>query len=479
MREIDAVVSFWFPETPDNKYDGIFTFTPEDGGRIKTLYTRFDYSETINIKPRAIGSATSNHEMVYGIIQGIGDATFINCKTYFGMDGYADRMNCQYIVLGTHLEASEPFIDNVTFNLTHLSDWFAGESTFSVTDFRPHDPTMPYKTEAKIETQKPIIFEFEQFKLEFFLGYSTKLSFTSVELQSSANATISLEEPILVEQFLVDYLMPFKLFIEFATDRPNYFSRVMSKLNSSKNSLRLELLFKENRSKNLLDKRDIQVKQDLLFMFSDIKNDFREIFSSWLSNRDRIRSVIDLYLISSQQQMFLTVSLQFLTQALEAFHREVYGGQYMTDEEYHVVFDKLISLLPETIPDSVSKQTASAFKRKLKTGTLKYANEYSQRKRFKDILGEVLEPISTYVDDTVGNKNNFIRDVVQLRNYFTHLGEDNKKDVEHIINDTRLFSQYIGKLSNILLACLLLEFEFSAEVVEEILTRNHIRRNWI
>jgi hypothetical protein len=281
--------------------------------------------------------------------------------------------------------------------------------------------------------------------------------------------TVSLDKPLTFEQFFKSYLYPFKLFLEFATDRPNYFSNVINKNNMSEKQSSLEIVFKERVPSNALSKREINLAHDLLFLYHDIQDSFQEIYTLWLSKQKRLGSVIDIYLTTTQEQLFSSIALQFLAQALESYHREMYRGQYMTDSDYETVFNSLINALPDTVD--------KAFRQKLKKGTLKYANEYSQRKRFTILIKEVLNPISDYIEEMVGDVNLFITDIVNLRNYYTHLGEDNKVQVEKIITDPRAFNKYIARLSVVLLACLLIEFGFKPEKIEEIIRRNHIRHN--
>ncbi len=63
-------------------------------------------------------------------------------------------------------------------------------------------------------------------------------------------------------------------------------------------------------------------------------------------------------------------------QALESFHRRVYGGQIVSAEEYEVVRGVLRNAIPPgTAPDLVEK---------LK-GLLEYRNELSLKKRLTDL----------------------------------------------------------------------------------------------
>ncbi len=469
MREIEASGHFWLLDKQKEAFEGVLTFSSENGGKVKTISHRFPKD---NPQDNSIFGTTSEHPKINGFVNGVGEITLINCKTYLGMGFYSDSLTFQYAVIGTKFEDSEPLFDNISFSLSHLPSWFMGESTVQVKYLNSREHNIANKVEVSAEPKSQIRYSFENFDIAFYIGTSSQLSPIGIDLQTIARVKITLQESVDIDKLFQDYLYPFKLFMEFATDRPNYFLNVESKFNKGEHHSNLEILFKERKLNNLYSEKDIQTQHDLVFTFSDIGNNFTDVYELWLMKRKRIGSVIDLYLIATQSRLLLSVILQFLSQALESYHREMYGGQYMTDSEYEVVFNKLIKALPDSVGND--------FRQSLKTGTLKYANEYSQRTRFKKVLKDVLSPISGFIDNlTGGDRKTFVTDIVNLRNYYTHLGADNKAKVETIINDPRKFQTYLAKMSNILLACLLLEFGFPPDKVEELLTRNHIRSNSI
>jgi hypothetical protein len=99
-------------------------------------------------------------------------------------------------------------------------------------------------------------------------------------------------------------------------------------------------------------------------------------------------------------------------QALEALHRRVVGGQYMSDEEYQSIFNTLAEKIPESINRS-HKQSL--------TSRLKYGNEFSQRKRIKELLDQVWEGC---LNQFISDKNCFIERVINTRNYLIHYDEN-------------------------------------------------------
>jgi hypothetical protein len=99
-----------------------------------------------------------------------------------------------------------------------------------------------------------------------------------------------------------------------------------------------------------------------------------------------------------------------LAQALESFHRRVYQGQFLPNEEYSSIKNALI----EAIPAGIDAKLIT----KLKT-MLQYGNELSLKSRLEYLFQGIRED---HFDNLSGNKSprEFIRLLVDLRNYLTH-----------------------------------------------------------
>jgi hypothetical protein len=95
-------------------------------------------------------------------------------------------------------------------------------------------------------------------------------------------------------------------------------------------------------------------------------------------------------------------------QGLEALHRRVFGGKYITDDEYEPIADVLI----KSIPEEVARDHRSSLE-----GRIKYGHEFSQRKRIKLLLDDVW---TGCLDEFIEDKNTFVDKVVNTRNYLIH-----------------------------------------------------------
>lgn len=139
--------------------------------------------------------------------------------------------------------------------------------------------------------------------------------------------------------------------------------------------------------------------------------------------------------------MKLDVNNQFiyLIQAIEAFHRRFCENKYMDDSIYRKeVYCKLVGAIPDEID--------SDFKHSLKS-RLNYGNEFSLRRRLKDILSKNQSLSSRLIKDS----SEFIGNVVDTRNYLTHY--DNGL-LSKAISGVELY--YINRRLQILMITLLL-----------------------
>jgi hypothetical protein len=190
MREYhDTVGYFWFPDKPEEKFDGIFSFSSEEGGGlVKTLGESIERPKNTFIG-LGLGSA-KDIPIICGFLQGIGDILLVKCKIYTQI--FSDDIIFEYAVIGSDLPDSEPLFSSLSFSLTHLADWFVGETPIKSILKSYRDNSAPPEFEVKAKIDQAIDYEFDDFKISFFIGYSSKNSFTGITLETTATATISL-----------------------------------------------------------------------------------------------------------------------------------------------------------------------------------------------------------------------------------------------------------------------------------------------
>jgi len=144
-----------------------------------------------------------------------------------------------------------------------------------------------------------------------------------------------------------------------------------------------------------------------------------------------------------------------MTQAIEAYHRHKFEGKYLSDKDYKPIYNRFKEIIKVLdIEDS--------FKDALKS-KLKYGNEYSLRKRLKDLFVKYRDITQNFIKD----EDNFVNRIVDTRNYLTHYD----KKLKNIAEGRDLY-RITQKLKKILQICLLSELGFIKEEIQSMFLRD-------
>lgn len=164
------------------------------------------------------------------------------------------------------------------------------------------------------------------------------------------------------------------------------------------------------------------------------------IVNNWFKKAEILDPATTLYIATlSTRLRYAEFQLLNYAQALEALHRRVFGGKYMLDKEYEPICSELTNSISKTI----SKDHRNSLKNRIK-----YGNEFSQRKRIKELLDEVWE---NCLDQFIDDKKKFIGNVIGTRNYLVHPDESSASEA---VFGTEIF--YLAERLKVLLVTHLL-----------------------
>ncbi|MCA9397096.1 MAG: hypothetical protein KC649_07975, partial [Candidatus Omnitrophica bacterium] len=152
-------------------------------------------------------------------------------------------------------------------------------------------------------------------------------------------------------------------------------------------------------------------------------------------------------------------------QALEAYHRRVMGGEFMSGTDLDDLRNILMNAIPET--------TTGDFRKSLE-GKLKYINEFSLMKRLKDIFDQHSE-VAKYF----GMKRKpFTKLITDWRNYLTHFDEDSRRKL-NIPDDQYYLELYyhVVKMKILLECCLMSEIGLDSKQLEFL--KDHAKYNYL
>lgn len=142
------------------------------------------------------------------------------------------------------------------------------------------------------------------------------------------------------------------------------------------------------------------------------------IINNWFDKQALLQPVCELFFSNYYNpSMYPHVCFLSLLQALEAFHRRIYGGKYLSDNEYKPICDTIVNAIPSSIEDS--------FRESLRNKII-YGNEFSLRKR---LLEFTKTKKVSWFELTIGKDKKLVSKIVATRNYLTHYDDKSKKGI--------------------------------------------------
>lgn len=139
--------------------------------------------------------------------------------------------------------------------------------------------------------------------------------------------------------------------------------------------------------------------------------DLQKITTKWLAAYDKLMLPTQLALsVFSSNNLWLHVEFISLMQALEGLHRASLPGKYLSDGDYLEIVKVLNAAIPSSFDDN--------FRESLKS-RIRYGNEYSLRKRLK----EMVDPLPTSIKLLILQGQIVPGQWVDTRNYYTHWDE--------------------------------------------------------
>jgi len=445
--EYDGI--WWLPENPDKKVSGKLKFHPVEGLKLQ-LIGSFKGLKSLNIflQPPIILGITSNGKII----------TLYKCyesRSHMSVPGFlSSSFIVSFAFLGCHFEKEEEIrFDSLSLNYSHLEEW-TGITGFqskmeldSKNHLKKHEIiySFPKKVEAKIDNLS-ISFDYnftsggDRLK-EVKLRHTT---FIKIEHSKSVHFNDYQDVCYHIQNFLSLAIgkAVFPVIIKGKSKRCSTKSQNGEVINPD--------IFVYYVTNSMFETSSKIHPFDMLFTFGDISNRFENILKNWFEKAEMLKPVYDLYFGTLYNpRMYLQHQFLSMTQAIEAYHRHKFEGKYLSDKDYKPIYNRFKEIIKVLdIEDS--------FKDALKS-KLKYGNEYSLRKRLKDLFVEYRDITQNFIKD----EDNFVNRIVDTRNYLTHYD----KKLKNIAEGRDLY-RITQKLRKILQICLLCELGFIKEKIK-------------
>lgn len=449
-EEFEYKGNWWLPDKPEKRVSGTLTFTPNKGANLD-LMGSFKDTENMNItlKPEIILGVSSDGKYItlYKCFETNSTPNFLGVQT-------SSRFLANLVFEGVHFQTSEDIsFKSISVHYLYLDEW-VNISGFDIKSPAEKEVIIKYKPpepfQAKISDELKILINFPP-PWPLFVHVQKEVTIkqnTEVKIETSE------EKPYEDYRKIMSHIQNF---LTLGITKPVYPLTItgLTEVNVENEAYYLPVkIFYQ-----LLDipkEYKTLTSNDMLFTFKDISDRFEPLLKNWFEKKDFLEPVFNLYFGTLHNpRMYLEDLFLSLIQAIESFHRRVYGGKYLPDEKYDKVYEVLVNGIPEDVESELKDRLMEY---------LKYGNEFSLRKRLKEIFDKYKEILDKFIE----NKKDFIEKVVNTRNYFTHYGKELKeyatsgKDLYHLTQKLRMCLE----------TCLLAEIGFTSEEIKALISRN-------
>lgn len=445
MNSFESTGVWWLPDKPDKKISGTLKFDPVDGASLGLIGS---FKEALNLgnmqELDVILGVTANSKLVtlYGCVES---------NTHFGVPGFtSSSFYVGMVFVGYHFGKGEDIVfDSLSVSYSYLEDWTR------ITGFRPglkfdkkngldkYELTYSYPDKVEIKL--------DGFDLSF--DYSFREGgdrLKKVEVFHDTFLKVQPKSALHFDVYYRDILYHLQNFLSLAIGKPVYPLGIKGKNSNCKTVLSggkevFNDILVYYRLRKLPDLSKTLHPRDMFFCYGDIASDFEGCLSNWFSKADVLAPVYDLYFATLYgSEMYLQHEFLSLVQAVESYHRRVFGGQYVDESAYKSVYDALVQAIPE--------KTDSGFKASMRQ-RMKYLHEFSLRKR----LGEIVEKCGDVFVPVIPSIPVFVESVVDTRNFLTHYD----KSLESKAKKGNGLYKITKQLKFLLEICLLIELGVS------------------
>ena len=441
-KEFECGGIWWAAENPESKISGKLIF--RKGKRLELQLTGHPedleaFSKSASV---ILGNTSKGRITLHG--------SFFVIQEFMSSFGLSSRsLYVDKAFVGEHFQRAEDIkFSNLIVQYSYLNEWL-GIHGFYPAPSEDFDVVIKYKRPDSI---KAVVGDYE---INIIFGFETSYSIMEPEVNFKQKAFIEikpLKNSLLSFDEYQEIMQSIQNFLSFALSKPVYPLDVKGRIDESEKRM-VEIYCDLCNIEQPFKKLPHSVK---MFSFRGIAGRFEKILNLWFEKYETLKPVYDLYLGALYNpQMYLENEFLSMVQALEAYHRRKFDGKYLSDDDYSEVYIKLKSAI-----DNLAVE--KSFKESLKA-KLKYGNEYSLRKRLKDLLSKFRDITKEFI----ANEDDFIGKVVTTRNRLTHLD----KDLEDAAGSEFLF-EMTQKLKVILQICILRELEFSKDEIKNVVRKD-------
>jgi ApeA N-terminal domain 1 len=448
---------WWLPENPNGAIPGTLTFQGDDNARLSLIGSFRDLSAIHEaFQPPLIHGITATGKQI---------ALYLcsEVETKFSSGGFlTSEFAARMVFMGHHFGTPEEMVfRRAAVSYDRLSDW-AWLSGFQSSIEPNANSGIPQKYTLEYSYPEPHEININGLVLRFEPTFHGEVALIDhYDLRQEMFIEVEPLIPTSFNGFISNILYHIQNFISLGVGRPVY-----------PRSLNFILSPQAEAPDQTIDaapviqvycpiRRGIPDKpmhpSEMLFSFAAIREQYQQCLEHWFAKAPILKPVYDLYFSTLYgSDMYGESKFLSLAQALETYHRRIFGGNPLPPEQFASLKDALIKVVQGF------KLSHDAYMSYM--GKLEYMNEFSLRKRVREVLKSCGAPVSILIP----NKKAFTDRFVDTRNYLTHY--DSRLEAKAVRgNGLYLLTQQVKFLLEL---CFLKEIGLSEAARTQIMTEN-------
>lgn len=431
----------WFlTEKSEYRVHGTLTYHPTDGINLE-LYGGLDSDDFFPI--------LKNEEIILGLSSDSKQISLCNCimtksggatLVKGGESGKpSTHYSPRYILIGVHTENVDQLqFDNISSEIFNLGEWI-GISGFknqqiNFKKIQNKEVNIQYKLPKSIDF---IIDEQTKGSFDFASNYPGFSRYQkNVQIYQKVYFSAKSKTSKNVED-LLKILFSFQNFLVLALYKSTYPISISLSSEAHQNhypegSVRksIKLYFS---SSSYQENQEPRSDFEMLFNYHQIKRRFPTIIKNWFAKYEFLEPSFNLVFEQFyRQSSFDENNFLNLAQAAETFHARIHNHTKIPKAKYKIMKEDILKATQKKYHAWLNDQFNFGNNLNLHTRLTEIANKYSNE----------------IVDKILNDKNQFVLDVKNSRNYYTHYSSDGKKKA---IKGSELY--YLSERLKILLVC--------------------------
>ena len=447
---------WWLPENVDQQVSGVLTFDSENKIRLELI-------GSFKQLPDFGKSEVEKKDIILGITDDGRICTIADCyesNSTLNFPGISCQIfETNYLLEGAHCNSIEKIkFEKISIGFDYLEEW-AGHYPIK-TNFE--------KDKNNKNTGFTVKCDFPG-KVEFyinFLGAKLSTSYGAQTKDASTKATTLQFNSFLDLQpdELKDFvwyrkqLFVIQQMLTLLIGQVTYPNKIIAS-KSFEDRESINIFWIQSKKQKIIK----LIHQDMIITLPEMKQEFCSVLEKWFSNSDELESTYNLFFGALfNSSLYLNFHFLSLMQAIETFHRQIFSGKYIEQEEYDEKSQKIKTNIPTEFPSDLRDAIKSR---------IKYGNEYSLRKRIKGLFESTNDLTRKIVTD---DYKSFIGKIVDTRNYFTHYDDELKSAA---LSGSGLYYA-CQRLKIFIIVLLLKNIGLNEEIIRNVIQRNSKIQPW-